>query len=193
LHSGILIQSDCEYDRYPVQTAKLLNDKGFHFCDPEIIATTGWTTSDLQKAITNYHFKDSIYDIVSLLIGVNNQYQGKSQSEYKDQFTLLLQNSIKLAGGKASHVIVISIPDYSVTPFANASNKKLISRQIDSFNMINKKVSDVYKVNYLCITDETRKAYADETLLAFDGLHYSGKEYGIWADKLAVQIIKILQ
>jgi lysophospholipase L1-like esterase len=186
-------QSVSQSDRYPVQTAKLLNNAGLHFSAPEIIAMTGWTTADLQKAIGNYHFKDSLYDIVTLLIGVNNEYQGRSQSEYANQFTALLQKSIQLAGGNASHVIVISIPDYSVTPFANGRNdKNIIAAQIDSFNAINKKASQNYGTSYLYITDETRKAAIDETLIASDGLHYSGKEYGIWAGNLAVRIEKIL-
>lgn len=187
-------QSVSESDGYPVQTVKLLNNAGLHFSTPGIIATTGWTTADLQNAINNYHFTDSIYDVVTLLIGVNNQYQGRSQSEYTNQFTALLQKAIQLAGGKASHVIVISIPDYSVTPFASDRNDRdIIAAQIDSFNVINKQLSQSYGANYLYITDETRKASTDLTLLASDGLHYSGKEYAIWADKLAVQIQKILQ
>ena len=185
-------QSVSESERYPVQTVKLLNNFGLLFSQPEIIATTGWTTEDLQKAINNYHFKNSVYDIVTLLIGVNNQYQGKSQSEYKEQFTVLLQKSIQLAGGKASHVIVISLPDYSVTPFAGSSNKTSIASQIDSFNAINKQVSRDYGTNYLYITDDSRKAATDPALFASDGLHYSGKEYAVWAGKLAVQIQKIL-
>src|ERR1022692_1382372 len=164
-------QSVSESKRYPVQTVKLLNDSGIHFSDPEIIATTGWTTADLQNAINNHRFTDSVYDIVTLLIGVNNQYQGKSQSEYKEQFTALLQKSIQLARGKASHVIVISIPDYSVTPFASVSNKVLIASQIDSFNAINKQVSRDYGTNYLYITDDSRKAATDPALIASDGLH----------------------
>jgi len=187
-------QSVTERDRYPVQAAKLLNDSGFHFSAPEIIATTGWTTADLQNAINTHRFAYPDYDIVTLLIGVNNQYQGRPQSEYKDQFTRLLQEAIILTGGKASHVIVLSIPDYSVTPFANGRNdKNMIATQIDSFNAINKEISENYNTGYLYITDETRKVATDLTLLASDGLHYSGKEYSIWAGELALQIEKILQ
>jgi len=187
-------QSVPDSDKYPVQTVKLLNDSGFNFSQPEIIATTGWTTADLQNAINNYQFKNSVYNIVTLLIGVNNQYQQRPESEYKSQFTALLQKSIQLAGGKASHVIVISIPDYSVTPFASGRNdKNIIAAQIDSFNATNKQVSQSYGTNYSHITDETRKAATDLTLITSDGLHYSGKEYAIWAGKLAVQIQNILK
>lgn len=187
-------QSVPDSDRYPVQAVKLLKDSGLYFSAPEIIATTGWTTADLQNAISAHHFADSIYDIVTLLIGVNNQYQGRSQSEYTNQFTALLQQSIQFAGGKASHVIVISIPDYSVTPFASGRNDRdIIAAQIDSFNLINKQVSQTYGTNYLYITDETRKAATDITLIASDGLHYSGKEYAIWAGKLSMMIQAILK
>ncbi len=181
------------FERYPVQTTRILNEKGIKFQSPEIIATTGWTAQDLQNAINNYHFKTLKYDLVTLLIGVNNQYQGKTLSEYKEQFAQLLQKSIELAGGNALHVFVISIPDYSVTPFAKESNKKLIANEIDSFNEINKKISEEYKVNYINITGESRKASADNTLVASDGLHYSGKEYAIWSAMLATAIEKIFK
>ncbi|HLK27524.1 MAG TPA: GDSL-type esterase/lipase family protein [Puia sp.] len=186
-------QSVPENDRYPVQTVQMLNDSGIKFHSPEIIATTGWTTANLQDAINNYQFQTSAYDIVTLLIGVNNQYQRRSQSEYKDQFTVLLQKAISLAGNKTSHVIVLSIPDYSVTPFAKGSNTALIASQIDSFNVINKQIATAYNVHYINVTDESRKAASNLSLLASDGLHYSGIEYSIWGGLLFTQIQKILQ
>ncbi len=181
-------------ERYPVQTVGILNASKLNFQQPDIIAKTGWTTADLQNAINNYHFTKSSYAIVTLLIGVNNQYHGRTQSEYKEQFTELLIKSIALAGGKASHVVVLSIPDYSVTPFAGwRADKTLIASEIDSFNMINKQISGDYQVNYIDITGESRKAATDLSLIASDGLHYSGKEYTIWATLLAQQIEKILR
>ena len=186
-------QSVSVSDRYPVQTVALLNSEKYHFLNPDIIATTGWTTADLQNAINNYPFTVTEYDIVTLSIGVNNQYQGQTQAEYKKEFTELLQKSIDLAGGRFSHVIVLSIPDYSVTPFANYRNDKaIIASQIDSFNVINKQIATAYNVPYIDITGETRKAATDNTLLASDELHYSGKEYAIWANMLAAEIKKIL-
>ncbi|MBS1917262.1 MAG: SGNH/GDSL hydrolase family protein [Bacteroidetes bacterium] len=179
--------------RYPVQTTALLNKAGLHFRSPEIIATTGWTTADLQHAIDKYHFTKTKYDIVTLLIGVNNQYQGKSQAEYEEQFTWLLQKAIQLAGNDTSHVIVLSIPDYSVTPFANGSNVSTIATQIDAFNASNKMISENYHVHYLNVTTESRKASADPSLIASDGLHFSGKEYAIWSLMLADTIKEILK
>jgi lysophospholipase L1-like esterase len=167
--------------RYPFQAVQLLRSSDHLNCKvPDIIAATGWTTANLLNAISAAS-PPHIYNIVTLLIGVNNQFQGGSQTQYRDEFTLLLQQSIALAGNQPSHVVVLSIPDYSVTPFARGRNTSLISSQIDSFNTINRGVSMSYKVNYLDVTAESRKAANDPSLIADDGLHFSGKEYGIWA------------
>jgi lysophospholipase L1-like esterase len=168
-------------DRYPVQAVQLLRSLDHLNCKaPDIIATTGWTTGNLLNALT-VAAPPHAYNIVTLLIGVNNQFQGGSQSDYRDQFTALLQRSIVLAGNQPAHVLVLSIPDYSVTPFSRGRNTSLIASQIDSFNTINYRVSMNYKVNYLDVTTESRKAANDPSLVADDGLHFSGKEYGIWA------------
>ena len=176
-------------DRYPVQTIEILKTKKIDFEYPEIIAKTGWTTADLLSAMNTRSL--GIYEIVTLLIGVNNQYQGKSISEYEEQFIDLLEWSIQLANNNPDHVIVLSVPDYSVTPFARGRDTDLISKQINSFNLVNKKIASSYQVHYLNITDESRKAVNDPSLIADDGLHYSGKEYSIWAVMLSalLQII----
>jgi lysophospholipase L1-like esterase len=172
-------------ETYPAQTVAILRAQNINFNSPEIIAKTGWTTADLHSAISKHKFAYEKYDIVTLLIGVNNQYQGRNQSEYKIQFTELLQKAIHLAGNVSSHVIVLSIPDYSVVPFAQNSDTATISKQINSFNIINKEISANYKVNYVNITDESRKAATERSLVTYDNLHYSGKEYAIWATMLA--------
>jgi lysophospholipase L1-like esterase len=169
-------ESVAENERYPVQALRRLSPDG----QPEIIAKTGWTTANLLAAM-NAAKPAAGYQAVSLLIGVNNQYQGRSQAEYEDQFTTLLQQAIRLAGDRPSHVLVLSIPDYSVTPFARNRDTTLIAAQIDSFNAINSRVATLYKVNYLDVTAESRKAATDPSLIAGDGLHFSGKEYAIWA------------
>ena len=180
-------------DRYPVQVVQLLRYSDHLTCKaPEIIATTGWTTSNLLDAIAVAD-PPHTYSIVSLLIGVNNQFQGGSQSGYRDQFTALLQQSIALAGNRPSHVLVLSIPDYSVTPFAKGRNTAMIASQIDSFNTINREVSLNYKVNYLDVTAESRKAASDPSLIADDGLHFSGKEYAIWARLMEPVMKGVLQ
>lgn len=183
-------QSVAVSDRYPLQTAKLLRSDSLDYSDPDIIATTGWTTADLLTAMQNTKFNHT-YHVVTLLIGVNNQYQGRSKAEYSLEFTELVKRSITLAGGNPTHVIVLSIPDYSVTPFAQGLNTTYIAAQIDSFNAINKVVSQDYKLHYLDITGESRKAASDPTLIASDGLHFSGKEYAVWAGLLEPLIKEI--
>jgi lysophospholipase L1-like esterase len=172
-------------EAYPAQTVAVLHKEGIIFRSPEIIATTGWTTEDLQNALEHHHFSSSNYQIVTLLIGVNDQYQGKPLDEYKMRFTRLLEKSIQLAGNNPAHVVVLSVPDYSVTPFAMHSDTQSIAKQIDLFNATNKEISFSYHVNYLDVTDLSRKARTDSSLVARDGLHFSAKEYAFWADMLA--------
>ncbi|HVU58353.1 MAG TPA: SGNH/GDSL hydrolase family protein [Puia sp.] len=176
-------QSVSEYDRYPVQVVRNLRSAGFYYRDPDIIAVTGWTTGDLLNA-TPDTAPHPPYHAVTLLIGVNNQYQFRTQSEYRTQFTELLQRSIRLAGDNPSHVLVLSIPDYSVTPFAKGRDRAYIAAQIDSFNAINKEIAANYHTAWLDVTGESRKAANDPSLIAGDSLHFSGKEYAIWAEMM---------
>ena len=177
-------QSVSESDRYPVQVVGLLRQAGVVINDPLIIARTGWTTTALASSIPA-RLTDSPYQVVSLLIGVNDQYQGRSQSDYQIDFTHLLTRAVQLAGGRASHVIVLSIPDYSVTPFARGSNRAYIAAQIDSFNLINRQIASSQGVHYIDITGDSRLAASDPSLIAGDSLHFSGKEYAVWAAKMA--------
>ena len=131
------------------------------------------------------------YDLVTLLIGVNDQYRGQPIEEYKPRFEALLQQAIKFADNKPSHVIVISIPDWGITPYANGRDRDQIAREIDGYNAINRKVALENKVQYLNITEWTREAVDDNTLLAADGLHPSGKEYKRWAEEIS-GMIKLL-
>lgn len=186
-------QSVMIQDRYPIQTVKNLTALSVNFAAPEIFAKTGWTTSNLINTLNAIPPERLTYDAVSLLIGVNNQYQHLSQAQYSAEFTTLLTKAIGYAGNNAKRVFVLSIPDYSVTPFANGSNKALIASQIDSFNAINLNISMQYGVHYLNITSSSRLAAADPSLVATDGLHPSGKEYKKWADLLAPMIKAALQ
>jgi lysophospholipase L1-like esterase len=170
--------------RFPNQTIDLLREKNIFFDPPKIIATTGWTTDELMNAISKEALVDT-YDIVTLLIGVNNQYRGRSLQEYRQQFNALLDLAIRFAGNKPSHVIVLSIPDWGVTPFAADRNRKKISDEISQFNTANKDESDLRQVHYIDITPVSRKAESDLSLLAEDGLHPSGKMYAAWANQLA--------
>jgi lysophospholipase L1-like esterase len=179
------------YDSFPYQTIQLLRKAGYSFYAAEIVAKTGFTTDELQTAIRHTHLLPS-YDIVSLLIGVNNQYRGRNQQEYAGQFETLLQQAIIFAGNNPLHVFVLSIPDWGVTPFAEGRDRAAIARDIDAFNVINKTIAEKYKVNYIDITPGTRKAATDTTLLAEDQLHYSGKAHGVWAGLLAEGIRKLI-
>lgn len=170
-------------ENFPNQTVRLLKDSGYKFESPEIIAKTGWTTDELQTAINKHEFRSS-YDFVTLLIGVNNQYRGRTVENYKPEFESLLQQAIQFSGNRPDHVIVLSIPDWSATPFAADRDRKQIANEIDLFNEANKLISEKYKVKYLDITPGTREAAHDLSLVAADGLHPSGKEYSRWALQL---------
>ena len=180
-------------DRFPVQTVKYLKEQGFKFMPPEIIAQTGWTTSNLISAIATTTPSRPTYDMVTLLIGVNNQYQHKPKDEYATEFLTLLKKAIVYADNKVKRVIVLSIPDYGVTPFANGSDRDAIAKDIDAFNAINKKISDQAGVNYLDITSSSRLAANNLSLVASDGLHPSGVEYKVWSQGLLPIIEKALQ
>ena len=184
-------QSVAVTERFPNKTVAMLRSQEKKINDPEIIATTGWTTRDLLNALAaNPPSND--YAIVTLLIGVNNQYQGRSLDEYRTEFTLLLTKAIQYAGNRPTRVFVLSIPDYSVTPFALSSDTARIRMEIDLFNGLNKQVSLSYGVNYLDITPISREGRYDNTLQATDGLHPSGKQYQLWADLLVPMIAQIL-
>ena len=185
-------QGVTEIERFPYQTALWLAQNGKAVTIPDYIATTGWTTGVLTNNVISRN--PSQYDIVSLLIGVNDQYQtGGDTTNYRERFTNLLQKAIELAGGNKLHVFVLSIPDYSVTPFASGSNTALISMQIDTFNFINEQVTLEFGVDYTNITPSTRLALSDPSLIATDGLHPSAKEYAVWAALLSPKIKAVLK
>jgi lysophospholipase L1-like esterase len=175
-------QSVPSQDSYPAQAVALLGDS---VNAPEIIATTGWTTEDLLNDLQGYPPKRAVYSRVTLLIGVNNQFQHLPLSQYQTQFTQLLQKAVLWAGDTLSHVTVLSIPDYGDSFYGQSQpNPAAISAAIDTFNMANLQISQQFGVQYLNITDLTRAAKGDSTLFASDGLHYSGKEMALWAARL---------
>ena len=179
-------------DRFPNQVVKLLHDVNVTVAAPKIIATTGWTTRNLISSL-DANPPQNNYSLVSLLIGVNNQYQGRSIDEYRTEFTLLLNRAIQYAANKKNRVFVISIPDYSVTPFAAGYDTARIAREIDAFNLVNKDVSTQLGVTWIDITGISREATTDPSLIAGDGLHPSGKQYKRWADLLAPLMKQVVQ
>jgi lysophospholipase L1-like esterase len=178
--------------RFPAQTVALLRQSNINITDPLYIATTGWTTTNLMNAINNAALHPP-YDVVSLLIGVNDQYQTRDTTNYRARFTQLLNKSIALAGNKNSRVFVVSIPDYSVTPFVSANQKESVSMEIDQFNAINREVTEQKNVVYIDITPGSREGATNRALIANDNLHPSGMEYAKWAALLAPAMKAVLQ
>ncbi len=173
-------------DRYPVQLVSRLNMENYSGLPPEIIATNGWTTGNLIAATENFE-PDSIYDLVSLLIGVNNQFQGRSQQEYAEEFELLLNRALAYAGNDTANLFVLSIPDYGAFPFGS-SNAKEIGAEIDEFNEINRSITESYGVTYFDITPISRQAAYDPSLVASDDLHPSGEMYELWVDLIFTDV-----
>ena len=180
------------YESFPYQTIQLLRKASLHFHAPEIIAQTGWTTFELAEHILHTKLNEH-YDFVTLLIGVNNQYRELSIDDYANDFEFLLRKAIHLAGEKKENVIVLSIPDWGVTPFAKKRDTKKIASEIDAYNKVNKTITERYKVKYLDITANTRAAKDNALLVTSDGLHPSGKAYAEWAAMLASIIQKSLK
>ena len=180
-------------ERFPVQLASSLRKRNINIADPHIIARTGWATDELNAAIDKANTdKSGTFDLVTLLIGVNNQYRGRSAEEYRGQFKPLLQRAIGFAGGKPSHVIVISIPDWGVMPFAEGRDRKKIAKEIDVFNAINWEEAVRAGVQYADITPISREAGRYPELIASDGLHPSGSQYKYWVEIIEPKVVKIL-
>ena len=180
-------QSVSPDQRFPAQTVELLLKNNIKVHAPIYIATTGWTTTNLMAAINSTSLTPP-FDIVSLLIGVNDQYQNRDTTGYRQRFTTLLEKSIQLSGNKPSRVFVVSIPDYSATPFVPPAQKQQVSKEIDWFNSINKEVTEQRKISYTDITPGSREVTTNNNLVANDGLHPSGLEYAKWAIMLAPKI-----
>jgi lysophospholipase L1-like esterase len=178
-------------ERFPNQLAALLANEGLNV-DVTIIAKTGWTTDELWQGIQARE-PNPPYDLVSLLIGVNNQYRGRDLEEYREQFVFLLNKAIEYAGDDAHKVIVLSIPDWGVTPFAGSHESKKIAEAINQFNQVNREETEKAGAHYIYITAISREAINDRSLIAGDGLHPSGKMYAMWVDLTLPVALEILQ
>lgn len=179
-------------ESFPYQLSVGLTLQKHQVETPKIIAVTGWTTDNLISAIDRSGLIGKKYDFVTLLIGVNDQFQHVSQDNYKIKFAQVLNTAINFGGGDKTRVFVLSIPDYGVTPFAGG-NEASIGPEIDQFNAINKEISTKAGVNYLDITDISRQAATDASLIANDGLHPSPKMYQLWVDRLLPMIVAKLK
>lgn len=180
-------ESVAAQERWPVQLVSALRTNGRVFSDPLVIAKTGWRTDDLKAAIDKAQLKHD-FDLVSLSIGVNNQYQGKSADQYAVEFEDLLRTAIALAKGVKGNVFVVSIPDYSYTPFGQRKQAE-ITQALDQFNAINARITKKYGVKYFNITDISRLGLEQADLIAADGLHPSGKMYALWVARMASGLV----
>lgn len=174
-------------DSFPYQLASGLTQIGLRTKRPEIIAETGWTSADLIAGLERNKITQK-FDIVTLLIGVNNQYRQQSLESYRRELIYLLNKAINQSKKGKSSVFVLSIPDWSVTPFGLKEDTLVISRQIDQFNAVNKKESLRAGVHYIDITPISRLAAKNHKLLARDGLHPSGEMYSEWVKKLIPKV-----
>lgn len=175
-----------EKERFAMQAVDILQAKQIHFTKPVIIAKTGWTTDELEAAIQAQKLKDT-FDFVTLLIGVNNQYRGRDTANYRQEFRALLSTAIDYAAGNVNHVMVVSIPDWGVTPFGQRDKRgeQKIGEEIDLFNAVNKDEAKKAGVHYADITPVSRQAKTNAALIAADGLHPSGLMYEAWANDVA--------
>jgi lysophospholipase L1-like esterase len=172
-------------DRFPNQLARAIA-----VGDPQVIAKTGWTTDELNAAIDAAN-PQGPFDLVTLLIGVNNQYRGRDAEQYRGEFAALLRRAIGFAGGDATNVVVVSIPDWGVTPFAEGRDRAKIAGEIDHYNAINREEALRAGARYVDITPISRGS--DAALVAPDGLHPSGKQYGEWVRVMTAEARAALQ
>ena len=174
-------------ESFPVQTVELLREQSIHIRNPDIIAATGWTTTNLLKALENDPPK-ATYSMVTLLIGVNNQYRGSSLNAYRIEFAALLSMAVSYTLN-IRHVFVLSIPDYSVTPFAQDKDIAKIAKEIAAFNVANKTITNEAGAHYIDITPISCYAEHDLSLLANDKLHPSAIQYKRWCDLLVPVVL----
>ncbi|MFC5623229.1 SGNH/GDSL hydrolase family protein [Algoriphagus winogradskyi] len=180
--------------RYPSQLiAKLNTETDKKWASPKVIARTGWTVDELEKGIKAENIEGNTYDLVTLSIGVNNQYRGLPISKFEEEFETMLLKAISFAAVNTKHVVVLSIPDWGITPFAKKSGRdeSKIAQEIDSYNSIKAKICEKNGVTYIDITEQYRALGSQEEMLAADGLHPSAEMYSLWTEKLFEQLVSI--
>jgi len=171
-------------ERWPAQLARRLRALGIALADPAIVATTGWTTDELAAAMDAATFTPP-YALVSLLIGVNNQYRGRALDEYRGEFAALLARAGALAGSPA-RVFVVSIPDWGVTRFARGQGRDAaqVGAAIDAFNAAARAIATAAGIPFVDVTTASREAGDGEAMLVADGLHPSAAQYALWTDEI---------
>lgn len=178
-------------ERWPNQLVARLQAQSYSVHAPEIIATTGWTTTELSAALQQATFNPP-YDLVFLLIGVNNQYRGLPLAQYQVEFQALLLQAVSFAGQQPQRVVVLSIPDWGVTPFAAGRDRQQISQEIVAFNGVNQQITLATGAHYVDITPISRQAETEPGLLTADGLHPAGGMYQQWVAQMWPVVVAIL-
>ena len=179
--------------RWPDQLRDSLRLAGFELAEVTYVARNGWTTDELDAAIDAANLRER-YDLVSLLIGVNNEFRGRDVADYRGEFRGLLERAIALAGGDAGRVFVLSIPDYAFTPFGqNSGNAASISSRLDAYNDANRVIAQEYGVAYFNITPISREGLAEPQLVASDGLHPSFRQYQRWVSLVLGGVADLLR
>lgn len=170
-------------ESFPFQLAAALRANGLQIADPKVVARNGWTTDELAAGMDAEKFsleQSTPFDLVTLLIGVNNQFRGYPLEDYRQEYAAILARAVEFAGGDPGHVIVLSIPDWGVTPFAEGRDRDQIAAEIDTFNAMNRQEAEEAGVYYVDITPISRSASDTPGLLASDGLHPSAKMISQW-------------
>lgn len=178
--------------RWPTQLRDSLQQRGLPVQEPVYIARNGSTTDELLNGITNFNYPDT-FDMVSLLIGVNNQFRGYTFSQYQEEFLTLFQTALDAVQGRRDRFFVVSIPDYGVTPFGQFGDPQRIAEELDAYNEYARQVCRSERVRYVYITDISREARTDPDLLAPDDLHPSGEQYRRWVARMVPGIDSTLR
>ena len=155
---------------------------------PEVVARTGWTTSDLLNGIERQALA-TYYDVVSLLIGVNNQYRGLGLESYRSELLQLVEIAVALANNKRSSVVIVSIPDWGISPFEKDRDKEQVGREIDQYNHVNRSLAEEFGLRYVDVTGVSRTCSDRPLYFAADGLHPSGDQYELWIEPI-VPVVK---
>lgn len=184
-------ESVAESDSWPYLLSKKLTANNLPVEQPKVIARTGWRTDNLIAAIQEESLTEK-YDLVSVLIGVNNQFQGKSIEVYKTDLRQILATAISLSSSGKSGVFVLSIPDYGSTPFGKLE-RETIGKEIDEWNLACKSICEEFEIPFLDITSISKKAANDTSLTTKDNLHPSGKMYSLWVDEIFESVVALLK
>lgn len=178
-------------ESWPVQLVDRLKERGYKFASPKIVARTGWTTRDLIRNIEEEVNVQRDFDIVSILIGVNNQYQGRRMAEYEEELREIFRKAINHSKTRERGVFALSIPDYSVTPFGE-ENAEVIAVEVDEFNATFRRIAEEFDVDFYNITPMSREALTNRDLIAGDSLHPSALMYRYWVDDIVNEVIEKL-